>query len=66
MSDKKTHTTTCLRCSNKLVSSDWRPEEGLDPNLREFPCETCKVKHYKPVHNSAGNEKQIELFGRVL
>ena len=63
---KLTHTTTCPRCYDKLTSSDWRPEEGLDPNLREFPCENCKTKHYRVVRNSAGKEAQLEMFGRVM
>lgn len=63
-------TTTCPDCLSPCKSTDWRPQEGIDPNMREFQCtyEHCKnrEKFYKVIRGSRGRETQLNLFGRVL
>ncbi len=36
------HTTTC-KCFETAHSTDWRPWDGYDPNMREFKCSKCEA-----------------------
>ena len=31
----------CPRCTGKGIKTNYRPPEGIDPNLREFKCRMC-------------------------
>ena len=35
-------------CGGRLVKSDWLPESGEDPRLREYLCQCCRTITYLP------------------
>ncbi len=59
----KQSSSNCLECMANVVSTEWRPPEGLDPNMREFICENekCGHKFYKLIPASHKREVQYNL-----
>ena len=35
-------------CGGRLVKSNWLPESGEDPRLREYMCQSCQTITYLP------------------
>jgi len=38
--------TSCHKCIGRMWKTDWLPEDGLNPRLREYKCDICDTVEY--------------------
>ena len=58
----KDSTNFCKVCFESVVSTEWRPSSGFDPDMREFNCPKCKKKFYKVIRGSHRREERLSTL----